>query len=87
MKIAPALAKIPWKFVFRYLPGIIGIAGGLTSQRVEQGQAENLKRIEGRQHDLERGVETLSSRLKVLLWIATAALIFAVVALVIALAR
>jgi hypothetical protein len=88
MKIAPAQAKFPWKYVLRILPGILGIAGGFASQhRVEQGRVDNLKRIEDQQRDLGKEVEMLASRLKVLFWIATAALAVAIAALAFALIR
>ena len=87
MKIAAALAKFPWKHVVRFLPGVIGIAEEIATRRAELEKADSLKRVEGLQHELERSVEVLSSRLKALFWIAAAALAIAVAALVIVLAR
>jgi hypothetical protein len=87
MKIAATLAKLPWNRVLRFLPGVIGIAGEIAARRTELAQADSLKRLEELQHNLEQDVEVLLSRLKVVFWIAAAALAIAVAALVLVLAR
>jgi hypothetical protein len=87
MKITAALAKIPWKNLFRFVPGAIGIAGELVVRSAEKKQEDVLQRLEERQQELGKAVELLASRIKLLIWVAAAGLALAVAALIIALAR
>lgn len=87
MWITAILTKIPWKNLLRFFPGIIGIAGELAIRSAEKKQANDVQRLEERQQVMEKAVELLASRLKLLLWIAGAALVLAASALIVALAR
>ena len=87
MKIAALLRKIPWKNLFRLVPGVIGLAGELAVRGAEKKQGDTLQRLEERQRELEKAVELLASRSKGLIWTTVAAAVLAVAALVIALTR
>jgi hypothetical protein len=87
MGITTVLAKIPWRRIFRYLPGAIGIAGELMTRRADKAQTDALKRLEEQQMDMADALELIASRLKFVFWVAVAALVSAVAALVVSLLR
>jgi hypothetical protein len=87
MGITTVLAKIPWRRIFRYLPGAIGIAGELMNRRADKTQTDALKRLEEQQMDMADALELITSRLKFLFWVAVTALVSAVTALVVSLLR
>jgi hypothetical protein len=87
MGITTALAKIPWKRIFRYLPGAIGIAGELMNRSADRSRTDGLKRLEERQKGMTDALELISARLKFVFWVAVAALVAAVAALVVSLLR
>ncbi len=82
MGITTVLAKIPWR-IFRYLPGAIGIAGELMTRRADKVQTDALKRLEEQQMDMANALDLIISRLKFVFWVAVAALVSAVTALVV----
>ena len=87
MKIAAAMAKIPWKKLFRFLPLATGIVGEYAVRSVEEKKADALHRVEEQQQELKNAVELLASRIKLLLWAVGAGLVIAIAALIIALVR
>lgn len=87
MKITSALTKIPWFKILRYLPGIIGISGELLQAGRESEQADAIKRIENQQKVIADSIPVLESRIRLVFWIAVAALTIALAALVVALVK
>lgn len=87
MGITTVIARIPWGRIFRYLPGAIGIAGELMTRRVDKAQTDVLKRLEEQQIDTANALELIIARLKFVFWVAFAALVAAVAALVVSLLR
>ena len=88
MKITAFLAKVPWRSVARILPGVVGaVAGDVMSRRAEQEGADALKRIDERHRELNDALVLIAARLKLVVWIASAALVVAVAALVVAAMR
>jgi hypothetical protein len=87
MGIIRVLAKVPWRRMFRYLPGAIGIAGELMTQRADKAQTDVLKRLEEQQMDMANALELIAVRLKFVFWVAIVALVAAAAALVVSMLR
>jgi len=87
MGITIVLAKIPWRRIFRYLPGAVGIAGELMTRSADKVHTDALKRIEEQQMDMENALEVIIARLKIVFWVAAAALVAAAASLVVSLLR
>ena len=87
MGITTVLAKFPWRRIFRYLPGAIGIAGEMMTRRADMTQTDALKRLKEQQMDIVHALELIITRLKFVFWVAIAALLAATSALVVSLLR
>ncbi len=87
MGITTVLAKIPWRRIFRYLPGAIGVAGELMTRRADTAQTDALNLLKEQQMDIMHALEIIIARLKFVSWIAIAALAAATAALAVSLLR
>jgi len=85
MGTTAALAMIPWRRIFRYFPGALGIPGEIMRHGGEKTRSVMLRLLEAQQKCLAGTMGHLASRLNVMFWAAVAVLVVAFGALAAAL--